>query len=230
MRRRTPAAPGAGRRRRAETRDRRDLVPSIRARRDRCSECTGSPSSSTVQAPQSPASQPFFTSRCPARAAACAGTGPGAGRPRRLAVDLEPHAAPASSLADLLGEHEAHAPRASRRRRAGRCSSPSGTRHGGCERPRHPAVRRTAARSGVRVAAVTVKTAAASASTRPVTTAPDRPSSASAILRKRGRERSACRGQVDRAQHLPGGEAVRAVAGHERCRRSAGARRHPASR
>ena len=54
--------------------------------------CTGSPSISTVQAPQSPASQPFLTPKCPSSRRKVRRHCPARGVFRkRLAVDLEAH-------------------------------------------------------------------------------------------------------------------------------------------
>ena len=72
--------------------------------------CTGSPSSSTVQAPQSPASQPFLTPKWPSSRRNVRRHCPARGALRKLlAVDLEAHGQQALQFgADFLGEPQRH--------------------------------------------------------------------------------------------------------------------------
>ena len=164
----------------AEPGDRGDRPARRPVRRGPGRSGSGRPSSSTVHAPQSPESQPFFTSTCPCSRSSVRRHLPGRGLGvDGRAVHLEPHA---QLLPHLLGEPQRHGPAPVRARRAGRRTSRRP------RRPRRAARRRSAAvgnarRCGCVTPAVRVTTSPPASSRRPTTIAPDRPCRVSATRR-----------------------------------------------
>ena len=194
--------------------------------------CTGSPSTSTVQAPQSPASQPFFTPKQPSRAGTCAGIGRDAAWRRDSSVHEKGHGAPpcrrvrGESLRRIATSRVGARPACRARRRN------NGARNFGFELLAQRSARRQAGkrnRIGRGVDAVTVSVNAPSSGERVRSAARRAAEWAQRDLAERGSSAQRRKRQVDGAQQFARLKHVGCGPRRNRRRRRA-ARRRPASR
>ncbi len=182
--------------------------------------CTGSPSMSTVQAPQSPASQPFLTPNQPSWRRKVRRHWPAARlRGKFLAVDQIAHRGGSGQFAaDLLGKMQRHVAPPFRQRRGCRRSSRRRESRARC------AQRRSCADGSASNESFTgrgvdggdgEREGAVFGARVPISSAPERPSGASEICRNAVRRVSASAGNVIERKQFAGLEHIALRAGDE---------------